>query len=153
MFLDISFRLSKSQPSFVFFFPSAWTKRSKNEIEGCTLRRHIVGFILISLPGCFKHNKFIPKAKWEEVGEGKNSLNGWLEEQEFEGSRMVGDRLETQHPKLLSAVPWMSPSNLLLKFTIKFAAGWRALCLCPVVALSALSYSGWLPGSISHSWL
>lgn len=36
---------------------------------------------------------------------------------------MVGDWLDMQHPKLFSAVPWMSPSNLLFKFAIKFAVG------------------------------
>lgn len=32
------------------------------------LKRHILRFILISLTGCFKHNKLIPKAGCEELG-------------------------------------------------------------------------------------
>lgn len=88
------------------------------------LRRHIVGFILLGLPGCFKHNKLFPKAKWEELGKGKNGLQ-WMTRRTGVwggvGPRMVGDGLQMQHPKLCSAVPWMSPSNLLFKFAIKFA--------------------------------
>lgn len=32
------------------------------------MKRNILGFILISLKGCFKHNKLVPKAGLEELG-------------------------------------------------------------------------------------
>lgn len=38
------------------------------------LKRHILGFILISLRVCFKQNKLVPKAGWEELGYGKQGL-------------------------------------------------------------------------------
>jgi len=31
------------------------------------LKRHILGFILVSLTGCFKHNKLVPKSEWGEL--------------------------------------------------------------------------------------
>lgn len=83
------------------------------------LRRHIVDFILIRLPVCFKDNKFIPKAKWEELGGGKNSLQWMTRRRGVWGGvspRMVGDRLEMQCPKLCSTF-------FLFKFAIKYAVG------------------------------
>lgn len=41
------------------------------------LTRNILGFILISLRGCFKHNKLVPKVGWEEVEYGKQGLQ-WV---------------------------------------------------------------------------